>query len=274
MVLGPMRRDDAVQGDSGLTARRKIRAGLHRGPTAGLAPGFVQGNLAILPQALAADFRRFCELNPKPCPLIGVSAPGDARVPELGEDLEIRTDVPRYRVWRRGELVAEPDDLHEFWRDDLVSFVIGCSFSFEEALLAEGIEIRHIARGCNVPMYRTSIATKDAGPFHGPMVVSMRPMRPADAIRAVEITARYPAVHGSPVHIGKPELIGITDLAKPDYGDAVPVNDDELPVFWACGVTPQSVIATMKPEFCITHYPGCMLVTDRQNAEFAVGPSS
>jgi len=259
---------------SGLAARLAIRNGLHRGPTAGLAPGFVQGNLAILPQDLAADFRRFCELNPKPCPLIGVSAPGDWCVPALGSDLDIRTDIPRYRVWRHGELVAEPEDLREFWRDDLVSFVIGCSFSFEEALIKDGIEIRHIARGCNVPMYRTSIATAEAGPFHGPMVVSMRPMKPADAIRAVEITARLPAVHGAPVHIGKPGLIGIGDLDKPDYGDAVPVHDDELPVFWACGVTPQSVIATVKPEFCITHYPGSMLVTDRRNVEFEVGPSS
>ena len=199
-----------------------------------------------------------------------MSAPGDWRVPELGDDLDIRSDLPRYRVWRNGELVDEPDDVGAYWRDDLVSFVIGCSFSFEEALTAEGIEIRHITHGCNVPMYRTSVATQAAGPFHGPMVVSMRPMKPADAIRAVEITARFPAVHGSPVHIGKPELIGIVDLAKPDYGDAVPVNDDELPVFWACGVTPQSVIATMKPDFCITHYPGAMLVTDRRNSEFEV----
>lgn len=272
MTITDMRQDDAIPpSDSGHAARLAIRAGAHRGPTAGLAPGFVQGNLAILPQDLAADFLRFCQLNPKPCPLIGISAPGDPRVPDLGEDLDIRTDLPRYRVWRHGELVAEPETLSDFWRDDLVSFVIGCSFSFEEALLAAGIEVRHIARGCNVPMYRTSIETATAGPFHGPMVVSMRPMRPADAIRAVEITSRFPSVHGAPVHIGKPELIGISDLMKPDYGDAVPVNEDELPVFWACGVTPQSVIATVKPEFCITHYPGCMLVTDRKNSEFAAG---
>ncbi|HZD90022.1 MAG TPA: putative hydro-lyase [Pseudolabrys sp.] len=263
-----MRREDAAS--KGLAARLAIRTGAHRGPTAGLAPGFVQGNLAILPKDLAADFLRFCQLNPRPCPLIGASAPGDPRVPELGADLDIRTDIPRYRVWRHGELVAEPEDIREVWRDDLVSFVLGCSFSFEEALLAEGIEVRHIARGCNVPMYRTSIATKAAGPFHGPMVVSMRPMKPADAIRAVQITTRFPSVHGAPVHMGKPELIGITDLGKPDYGDAVPVNDDELPVFWACGVTPQSVIATVRPAFCITHYPGCMLVTDRKNTEFAI----
>jgi len=270
MTVTPMRRDDTGGVGPGLAARLAIRAGSHRGPTSGLAPGYVQGNLAILPQDLAGDFLRFCQLNPKPCPLIGSSAPGDWRMPALGDDIDIRTDLPRYRVWRKGELVAEPEDVLAFWRDDLVSFVIGCSFSFEEALMADGIEMRHIARGTNVPMYRTSIATTEAGPFHGPMVVSMRPMTPADAIRAIQITARFPAVHGAPVHIGKPEMIGISDIAKPDYGHAVPVHDDELPVFWACGVTPQSVIATMKPEFCITHYPGSMLVTDRKNTEFAI----
>lgn len=254
----------------GRVARLAIRAGDFRGPTSGLAPGYVQGNLAILPQALAGDFLRFCQLNPKPCPLIGVSAPGDWRIPALGDDLDIRTDIPRYRVWKKGELVAEPDDVRDFWRDDLVSFVIGCSFSFEEALMAEGIEIRHIALNRTVPMYRTSVETHAVSPFHGRMVMSMRPMSPADVIRAVQITARFPAVHGAPVHIGKPEMIGIKNIDKPDYGDSVPVDDNELPVFWACGVTPQSVIATVKPEFCITHYPGSMLVTDRKNSEFAV----
>ncbi|HEY6753486.1 MAG TPA: putative hydro-lyase [Pseudolabrys sp.] len=270
MSLASQRRNEQSEPGSGLSARLAIRAGTHRGPTAGLAPGNVQGNLAILPQALAADFLRFCQLNPKPCPLIGTSAPGDPHVPELGDDLDIRTDLPRYRVWKNGELVAEPEDIREFWRNDLVSFVIGCSFSFEEALMSEGIELRHITRRCNVPMYRTSIATQAAGPFRGPMVVSMRPLTPRDAIRAVQITTRFPSVHGAPVHIGKPEMIGIKDINKPDYGDAVEVRNDELPVFWACGVTPQSVIATVKPEFCITHYPGSMLVTDRRNSEFAI----
>jgi uncharacterized protein YcsI (UPF0317 family) len=262
--------NDTSPAHSGFAARQAIRAGFHHGPTSGLAPGYVQGNLAILPQALAEDFRRFCELNPRPCPLIGTSAPGDWSLKQLGDDIDIRTDLPRYRVWKNGELVAEPEDITDYWRDDLVSFIIGCSFSFEEALIADGIEIRHIACGCNVPMYRTSIETIAAGPFHGPLVVSMRPMKPADAIRAIQITARFPSVHGAPVHIGKPEMIGIADIMKPDYGDAVPVGDDELPVFWACGVTPQSVIATIKPDFCITHYPGSMLVTDRINAEFSV----
>jgi uncharacterized protein YcsI (UPF0317 family) len=265
---------DAQKDGSGRAARLAIRARTHRGPTAGLAPGYVQGNLAILPQRLAADFQRFCERNPKPCPLIGMSAPGDPRVPALGEDLDIRTDLPRYRVWSNGALVGEPEDIRDVWRDDLVAFVIGCSFSFEEALMAEGIEMRHIVRGTNVPMYRTSISTVAAGPFHGPLVVSMRPMSPADATRAVAITARFPAVHGAPVQVGRPEAIGIADLDKPDYGDTVPMRDGEIPVFWACGVTPQSVIATVKPDFCITHYPGSMLVTDRKNSEFAVSAPS
>ena len=235
-----------------------------------MAPGFVQGNLAILPKAIAGDFLRFAQLNPKPCPIIGTSAPGDWRIPELGEDLDIRTDIPRYRVWKNGEIVAEPENIKDVWRDDLVAFVIGCSFSFEEALMADGIEMRHIKLNKTVPMFRTSIETKPAGPFHGPMVTSMRPMTPANAIRAVQITTRFPSVHGAPVHIGKPEMIGIKDIMKPEWGDGVPIGDDEIPVFWACGVTPQSVIMTAKPDFCITHYPGTMLVTDRKNTDFAI----
>lgn len=255
---------------SGAEARRAIRGGEWKGPTAGLAPGFVQGNLAILPNALAPDFMRFCQLNPKPCPLLAVGAPGDWRLPSLGEDLDIRTDLPRYRVFEHGELIDEPTDIRNHWRDDLVIFAIGCSFSFEDALIQDGIELRHITCGGAVPMYRTNVPTAPAGPFHGPLVVSMRPLKPKDAIRAIQITTRFPAVHGAPVHIGKPELIGIRDLMKPDYGDPVPIHDDEIPVFWACGVTPQSVVAAAKPEFCITHYPGSMLVTDRKNSEFAI----
>jgi len=259
-----------LRSETGRDARRRIRSGGHRSTTSGLAPGYVQGNLAILPAALAADFARFCALNPKPCPLIGQSEPGDPRLPMLGEDLDIRTDIPRYRVWRNGELVEEMSNLNKVWRDDLVSFVLGCSFSFEEALIENGLELRHQTCNSNVPMYRTNIQCAPAGPFHGPMVVSMRPFTPAKAIRAIQVTTRFPSVHGAPVHIGKPELIGIRDIAKPDYGDAVPLRDDELPVFWACGVTPQSVVATVKPEFCITHAPGYMLVTDLLNSQLAV----
>src|SRR5215471_19308771 len=256
MTVATMPRRTSALPQTGQDARLAARTGELRGQTAGVAPGHVQGNLAILPASLAGDFMRFCQLNPKPCPLLAASAPGDPRLPTLGEDLDIRTDLPRYRVFRRGEVIDEPADIRAHWRDDLVSFVLGCSFSFEEALIEGGIELRHMTCNATVPMYRTSIATTPAGPFHGAMVVSMRPMTPADAIRAVQITTRFPAVHGAPVHIGKPELIGINDVAKPDWGDAVPIKDDEIPVFWACGVTPQSVVATVKPEFCITHYPG------------------
>jgi uncharacterized protein YcsI (UPF0317 family) len=255
---------------TGLAARKLFRGGTYSGVTHGFARGYVQGNLAVLPSALASDFLRFCQLNPKPCPLIGMSsAPGSAKVPELGADLDIRTDLPKYRVWRHGELVAEPTDIRDVWRDDLVAFVLGCSFSFEEALIEDGIELRHQTCGSNVPMWRTNIECAPSGPFHGPMVVSMRPLKPADAIRAVQITSRFPAVHGAPVHIGLPHMIGIEDIAKPDYGDAVEVKPDELPVFWACGVTPQAVIAAMRPEFCITHAPGSMLITDLKNSKLA-----
>ena len=260
----------AAHAQTGRDARLLSRRGDLTGPTAGLAPGYVQGNLAILPASLAGDFLRFCQLNPKPCPLLATSAPGDWQLPSLGGDLDIRTDIPRYRVFRDGELIDEPYDVRTHWRDDLVSFALGCSFSFEEALVEDGIELRHITQGTAVSMYRTNVPTTPAGPFHGPLVVSMRPLKPAAAIRAIQITTRFPAVHGAPIHIGRPDLIGIKDIAKPDYGDPVPINDDEIPVFWACGVTPQSVVATVKPEFCITHYPGSMLVTDRRNTEFAI----
>jgi uncharacterized protein YcsI (UPF0317 family) len=253
----------------GRCERLQIRAGNFSGNTAGLAPGNVQANLVILPQTLAHDFLRFAQANPKPCPVLAVSEPGDPRLPALGEDLDIRSDLPRYRVWRRGDLVEEPLDLFGVWRNDFVSFALGCSFSFEQALIEDGIKLRHIARGSNVPMYRTNIQCMPAGPFAGPLVVSMRPLSPKNAIRAVQITSRFPSVHGAPVHIGLPEAIGIEDLARPDYGDAVPVRADELPVFWACGVTPQAVIAQIRPDFCITHAPGSMLITDLRNTSLA-----
>ena len=193
-----------------------------------MAPGCVQGNVVILPSALASDFLRFCQANPKPCPLLAVSEPGDPALPALGADIDMRSDVPRYRVFRHGELVEEPTDIGHLWRDDLVSFILGCSFSFEWALLEDGLRLRHQDEGGNVPMYRTSIQTVAAGRFRGPLVVSMRPFRPADAIRAIQITSRFPGVHGAPVHIGKPELIGIRDLARPDWGDAVTVADGRI----------------------------------------------
>ena len=251
-------------------ARAAIRSGAWTGHTSGMAEGHVQGNVVILPELLANDFLRYCQRNPKPCPLLAVSEPGEALLPSLGPDIDIRTDVPRYRVWRGGELIDQPTNISNLWRNDLVTFVIGCSFSFEEALLEAGIPLRHIAQKRNVAMYRSNIATAPAGKFNGPMVVSMRPLKAIDAIRAIQITARFPNVHGAPVHMGNPALIGIADLATPDYGDAVDVLPDEIPVFWACGVTPQAAITQARPEFCITHAPGAMLITDLLNHQLAV----
>lgn len=252
-----------------LELRQAIRSGQHTGHTSGLAQDHVQGNVVVLPADLAGDFLRFCQRNARACPLLAVSDVGQPLLPGLGADLDIRTDVPRYRVWRNGELVEEVTDISALWRDDLVTFVIGCSFSFEQALLDSGVPLRHVAQGRNVAMYRSNRPTEPAGPFGGPLVVSMRPLRAADAIRAVQITSRFPAVHGAPIHLGAPELIGIQDLSTPDYGDAVDVMPDELPVFWACGVTPQAALAQARPAFCITHAPGAMLITDRLNHELA-----
>jgi uncharacterized protein YcsI (UPF0317 family) len=249
--------------------RAAIRSGHWTRHTSGLADQHVQGNVVILPEADAQEFQLFCERNPKPCPLLAVSEVGDPCLPTLGKNIDIRTDLPCYRVWRNGELISEPHDIKALWREDLVTFVIGCSFSFEQALIEAGIPLRHVNEGLNVAMYRTHIETAPAGKFSGPMVVSMRPLSAADAIRAVEITSRFPNVHGAPVHFGDPLAIGITDLATPDYGDAVAVMRDEIPVFWACGVTPQAALLRAKPAFCITHSPGCMLMTDLLNSDLA-----
>lgn len=249
--------------------RRRIRAGEHTGNTSGLAPGFVQCNIVILPADSARDFLMFCQQNQKPCPLVAVGQPGDPALPTLG-DIDIRTDVPAYHVFRDGDLSAQPTDITDLWRDDLVTFALGCSFSFEEALLADGLEVRNLTEGCNVPMYRSSLDCAPAGPFSGKMVVSMRPFIPAHAIRAIQICTRFPAVHGAPVHLGDPGHIGIADLATPDYGDAVTVEAGELPLFWACGVTPQLALAAARLPLAITHSPGCMLVTDLRNSRLAV----
>jgi uncharacterized protein YcsI (UPF0317 family) len=247
--------------------RAAIRAGRFDSHTSGAASRHVQGNLVILPAAHAGDFLAYCQANPKPCPLLAVGEPGDPALPTLGEGIDIRRDLPRYRVWRDGVLDSEPTDIAALWQGDFVAFVIGCSFSFEQALIDDGIALRHVQMGRNVAMYRTNIATTPAGPFNGPMVVSMRPLRAADAIRAVQITSRYPQVHGAPVHLGDPALIGISDIAAPDYGDAVPVHADELPVFWACGVTPQAALVQARLPLAITHAPGSMLVTDLLNQD-------
>lgn len=255
---------------TGELVRLACREGLFQEQTSGLAHGYAQANLVILPAAQSQDFLLFCQRNPKPCPLLDVTEPGDPVPRRAAPEGDLRTDLPSYRVWEHGQLVDEPADIRRLWRDDFVSFVIGCSFTFEAALLRAGVPVRHIEERRNVPMFRTSIACAAAGQFHGPLVVSMRPMRPADAIRAVQITSRFPAVHGAPVHFGMPEQIGIRDLSRPDFGEAVTIHPDELPVFWACGVTPQAALMAAKPPLAITHSPGCMFVTDLQDEELAV----
>lgn len=249
--------------------RQAARRGDFDGHTSGLADRHVQGNVVILPRDAAADFLRFCQANPKPCPVLAVGEPGDPALPTLGEDIDIRHDVPRYRVWRDGALEGEVAHVAGLWRDDFVSVVLGCSFSFEQALLDEGLPLRHVQQGRNVAMFRTNLPTVPAGPFRGPLVVTMRPFKPADAIRAVQITSRFPAVHGAPVHLGDPAQIGIADLARPDYGDACEVLPGEIPVFWACGVTPQAALEQARLPLAITHAPGCMLVTDLLNQRLA-----
>lgn len=269
--------------------RKSCKEGLYVDQTSGLCPGFVQANLCILPSEYAFDFLLFCQRNPKPCPLLYVCEAGqfnfdakaavnNVKIASCSREeeekihlIDIRTDLPKYRYFIDGQLKEELPDITSLWRDDLVTFVIGCSFSFEEALMKNGLSIRHIEMGSNhtVPMYKTNIPCPSAGRFAGNMVVSMRPYSPSDAILATEITSRYPRVHGSPVYIGDPSVIGIADISKPDFGDAVEIKPGEVPVFWACGVTPQAVVMTSKPPFCITHAPGHMLVLDSLNDELA-----
>ena len=251
--------------------RDKIRRGLFADQTAGAAPRCVQGNLVILPEFLADDFRRYCEANPKPCPLLAVSRPGDPALPTLAEDFDLRTDVPLYRIYRRGELERETTDIRDLWKEDFVAFVLGCSYSFEAALLAADIPLRHIEMNMGVPMYVSNIETVPASPFAGPMVVSMRPMTLDDARKAKAICADFDRAHGEPVQIGDAEAIGIADVAAPDFGEAVPVADGEVPVFWACGVTPQMAIKEARPDICITHAPGFMVITDIAASELAAG---
>ncbi len=247
--------------------RRLIRRGKWDRPTAGLAPGYAQANLVILPKKYAFDFLLFCQRNPKPCPLLEVLEAGRTRTEFLSSAADIRTDVPQYNIYRKGKLAGRVKEIRDFWRDDFVTFLLGCSFSFEEALLKAKVPVRHIQENRNVPMYITNIPCRPAGRLHGPMVVTMRPLPPGRVARAVRVTSRFPAVHGGPVHIGDPSRIGIRDLQKPDFGDAVTVNQGEVPVFWACGVTPQAVVLKSKPDLCITHAPGHMFISDLTNEQ-------
>jgi uncharacterized protein YcsI (UPF0317 family) len=252
---------------TGAEVRQLARSGRLTTPTPGLALGYVQANLAIVPRDLAFDFLLFCQRNPQPCPVLDVTDPGSAEPRLVAPGADVRTDVPRYRVYRYGELIAEPRDLHSWWREDLVAFLLGCSFTFENALLQAGLPIRHIEQGRNVPMYRTSIACRPAGVFRGPLVVSMRPLLPEQARQAANICRRFPRAHGAPVHVGSPEAIGIRDLGRPDFGDAVDIKTGEVPVFWACGVTPQAVAMEARPPLLLTHCPGQMFVTDLRDSD-------
>lgn len=252
--------DDSVL--SAREARALMRRGVWDKPTSGVAPGVAQANLVVLPQDLAYDFLLFCQRNPKPCPLLDVTEVGSPVPGFAAPGADLRTDLPRYRVYTHGELVDEPLSIETYWRDDLVGFLLGCSFTFEHVMIEAGMIPRHLECGCTVPMYRTSLQCRPAGVFHGPMVVSMRPVAGSEVAQAVQISSRFPAVHGAPVHVGAPEAIGIADLTLPDWGDPVPVRTGEVPVFWACGVTPQAVAMAARPPVMITHAPGHMFVTD------------
>lgn len=242
--------------------RQDIRTGRYSSHTAGLAAGNLQANLAIMPEAYALDFMRFCQRNPKPCPLTGVSDTGNPQMFTLGADIDIRTDIPAYNIYRDGELAGTAADIRDLWADDMVAFALGCSFTFEHALQAAGIRLWHIDNDRTVPMFRSSIETVPAGPFRGPVVVSMRAVPEGQLDRAIEISGRFPLAHGRPLHWGDPAEIGIADLARPDWGDAAPLEPGHVPVFWACGVTPQAVIAEAALPIVITHKPGHMLITD------------
>lgn len=262
---------DALRGSTLSHVRQSIRAGRYQSHTAGLGNGYLQTNVAILSQEFALDFMRYCQRNPKPCPLSGVSDTGNPRMFTLGRDIDIRTDLPAYNVYRDGVLDETVTDISHLWTNDMVAFALGCSFTFEHALQAAGIPVWNIEHNKTVPMYRTSIETVPAGPFSGTMVVSMRAINKARVDDAIEISGRYPMAHGKPVHWGDPAAIGITDLAAPDWGDAAPVEDGQIPMFWACGVTPQVAIRQARPPICITHKPGHMMITDiPEDAEVTV----
>ncbi|WP_435140943.1 putative hydro-lyase [Pseudopelagicola sp. nBUS_19] len=242
--------------------RTAIRDGFYKGHTAGLATGKLQCNLAILPEQFALDFLRFCQRNPKPCPIVGVSDTGNPELPTLGTDIDIRTDVSKYRVFREGQFSEEVTNISDHWADDLVTVALGCSFTFENALLRNNIPVRHIETGRNVPMFRSNISLIPAGNFSGQMVVTMRPIPEHQVAQATEISGRFPQAHGAPIAVGDPSQIGIANLMQPDWGEAVEIKTGEVPVYWACGVTPQNVLLDAGLPICITHSPGHMLIAD------------
>ncbi|MFZ5587930.1 MAG: putative hydro-lyase [Thermodesulfobacteriota bacterium] len=243
-------------------ARVRIAKGDITGPTAALCPGYVQANLVILPKDWAFDFLLFCLRNPKPCPLLEVLDPGDPLTRVIAQQADVRSTIPRYRVWRDGVLAGEPTDITGLWRDDLVSFFLGCSFSFDFALQSAGVPVRHLDQKRNVPMYRTTRPNARAARLGGPLVVSMRPMPPELVAKAVAVSGEFEGAHGAPVHWGDPAALGIADISRPEFGDAVDMKPGEVPVFWACGVTPQAALMDARPPFAITHAPGHMFITD------------
>lgn len=261
----PPRQHD-VAGLEPTALRSLIAEGAWARPTLGLAAGYVQANLTVLPAVDAFNFLLFCLRNPKACPVIEVGERGRPTVDVGGVDADLRYALPRYRVFTRGRVVAEPADLGDHWRDDAVAFVLGCSLTFEGALLEAGVPLRHIESGTVAPMYVTDVSCVPAGRFRGPLVVSMRPIPARDVARTVRITARHPWGHGAPVHVGEPGALGIEDLGQPSFGDPPHMEAGDVPVFWACGVTPQEVITRAAPEYAFTHYPGHMLVTDHRAA--------
>ncbi|MGN6404422.1 putative hydro-lyase [Sinomonas sp.] len=256
------------QSTSPSEARAEFRGGLVV-PTSGWAPGYTQVNMISVPADWAYDVLLFCQRNPKPCPVLDVADPG-ATTSVLAEGADLRTDIPRYRLWRDGRMEAELDDVVDHWRDDLVTFLIGCSFTFESPMVEAGVPLRHVEQGRNVSMYRTNLECRPAGRMHGPMVVSMRYIPESLVETAFQVSARMPAVHGAPVHVGDAEALGIADLAQPDYGDSVEPEDGDVPVFWACGVTPQAALLASKPPFAITHAPGHMLITDVPDSDYRI----
>ncbi len=250
--------------------RQYIRDGKILSPTSGMAEGYVQANLVIVPKILAYDFLVFAQRNPKSCPVLDITDVGQPEPKLMAPGGDLRYDIPKYRIYKQGEMVNEVMNLESYWRNDLVAFLLGCSFTFETALLKAGIPVRHIEENRNVPMYITNIDCIPSGSFHGSMVVSMRPIPQHQVVRAVQVTSRFPAVHGAPIHIGNPEKIGIMNIDKPDFGDSVHIKDGEVPVFWACGVTPQAVAMKSKPELMITHAPGHMFICDIHDDDLAV----
>ena len=255
---------------TGGEVRALIQSGEWKGPTSGLAPGYVQANLAILPKELAFDFLLFCQRNSRPCPALEVLEPGHFEPKKMAPGADLRTDVPRYRIFKDGEIVEDVEDIRPYWRDDLVSFLTGCSFTFETAMVNAGIPLRHVEDEKNISMYVTNIETTPAGRFSGPMVVSMRPIHHSKVVRAVQVTSRFPWTHGAPVHVGDAEAIGIRDINKPEYGDPTRILEGEVPVFWACGVTSQVVALNSKPPFMITHSPGHMFISDWRDEDLVV----